>query len=50
MAYYDKLFKLCSFTHEELETERTRIEKVMARLEIGPEDIDHACEHVKANF
>lgn len=50
MAYYDKLFKLCSFTPEELETERSRIEKVLARLEIGPEDIDHACEYVKANF
>ena len=50
MAFYDKLFTLCGFSPEELEAERPRIERTLEKLEIGPADIDHACEHVKANF
>jgi hypothetical protein len=50
MAFYDKLFSLCGFDPGELEAERHRIEKVLTRLELGPDDIDHACEHVRAGF
>ena len=50
MAFYDKLFTLVGFSPEELEAERPRIERALTKLEIGPADIDHACENVKTNF
>jgi len=40
--YYDELFQLCGFEDEELNQERSRIEKVLSRLGMGPADMERA--------
>jgi hypothetical protein len=47
--YYDDLLKLCGFEDEEIEEERPRIEKTFERLEIGPDDMQHANSWVRQN-
>jgi len=47
--YYDELFKLCGFEDEEIEEERTRIEKTFERLGIGPKDMEDANSWVRQN-
>lgn len=47
--YYDELFKLCGFEDEEIEKERPRIEKTLARLGIGHEDMQTADRWVREN-
>ena len=49
MAYYDELFKLCGFEEKEIEEERPRIEKTLARLGIVPDDMPSAQSWVKQN-
>ncbi len=47
--YFDELFKLCGFEDDELEQERSRIEKVLARLGMGPADIERSERWVRQN-
>jgi hypothetical protein len=47
--YYNELFKLCGFEDEEIEKERSRIEKTFERLGIGPEDMETAENWVRQN-
>ena len=47
--YYDELLKLCGFEIEEINKERTRIEKAFQKLEIGPADMKTAERWVKQN-
>ena len=47
--YYDELLKLCGFEDKEIEEERPRIEKTLARLGIGPEDMEIADNWVRQN-
>jgi hypothetical protein len=47
--YYDGLLKLCGFEQEELENERSRIEKTFKKLDIGPGDIPAAESWVRQN-
>ncbi|MFC2123108.1 2-hydroxyacyl-CoA dehydratase [Bacteroidota bacterium] len=47
--YYDELFQLCGFEDEELNQERSRIEKVLQRLEMGPVDIERSELWVRQN-
>ena len=47
MRYYDELFLLCGYEPDELEADRKRIEKVLKRLDLGPEDMVRASAHVK---
>jgi hypothetical protein len=49
MAYYDELFQLCGYEYEEIEEERPRIEKTLARLGIGPDDMQTADNWVRQN-
>ncbi|MBN1571163.1 MAG: 2-hydroxyacyl-CoA dehydratase [Acidobacteria bacterium] len=41
-GYYDALFKLCGFEPAEIEAERPRIDRTLARLNLGPEDMRRA--------
>ncbi|MBN2242156.1 MAG: 2-hydroxyacyl-CoA dehydratase [Acidobacteria bacterium] len=45
-SYYDGLFSLCGFEHEEIEKERPRIEASFEKLGIGPGDMEAACSRV----
>jgi hypothetical protein len=47
--YYNELLKLCGFEDEEIEKERSRIEKTFERLGIGPEDMEPADKWVRQN-
>ena len=47
--YYDELLKLCGFEEEEIEKERSRIEKTFERLGIGSEDMETAEDWVRQN-
>ena len=47
--YYDELLELCGFETEEINRERTRIEKVFQRLELRPEDMESAESWVRQN-
>jgi len=47
--HYDELLKLCGFEDKEINTERSRIEEVFQRLELGPEDMKTAESWVKQN-
>jgi hypothetical protein len=47
--YYDGILKLCGFEDEEIEQERSRIEKSFERLGIGPEDMEPAEDWVRQN-
>jgi hypothetical protein len=47
--YYDELLKLCGFEDEEIEKERSRIEKSFERLGIGPDDMETAQNWVRQN-
>ena len=49
MAYYEELFKLCGVEEEEIEGERSRIEKTLAKLGIVPEDMPSAERWVREN-
>ncbi|MEA4807290.1 2-hydroxyacyl-CoA dehydratase family protein [Acetobacterium wieringae] len=49
--YYDKLFKLMEWTVEKIESNRSRIELMLEKIDAASEaDIDHAVEHVTSNF
>ncbi|MBN2320789.1 MAG: 2-hydroxyacyl-CoA dehydratase [Acidobacteria bacterium] len=45
--YYDELFSLCGFEHEEIEKERSRIEASFEKLGIGPDDMETADSRVR---
>jgi len=47
--YYDELFKLCGFEDGEIDRERVRIEKVLHKLEISPQDVKSAESWVREN-
>ncbi|MBW1769112.1 MAG: 2-hydroxyacyl-CoA dehydratase [Deltaproteobacteria bacterium] len=48
---YTDLFKMCGFSPEDLDTQRSRIEKVLARIGVTTEaDIRHAEETIRRNF
>lgn len=46
-SYYDELFLLCGYEPEELEADRERVEKVLAKLSLGPEDMVNGIARVK---
>lgn len=50
VVYYKELFNLCGYEDEEIEREKPRIEKALAKWEIGPEDVKEAEERVKKYF
>lgn len=47
---YLELFRMCGFEKEEVERERSRIEKAFDRLELGSKDIDNALTTIPQNF
>lgn len=47
--YYDKLFKLCGYEEEELNNDRERIEEVLRRVDLRPEDMPAAESWLKEN-
>ena len=49
MAYYSNLLTLCGFDGEEINKEKSRIEKAFKKLSFGPEDIVEAEAWVKQN-
>ncbi len=49
MNYYDELFLLCGYEPEELEDDRPRIETVLKKLDLGPEDMVNAIAYVNKN-
>ena len=48
-AYYQELLKICGFEGEEIDRERSRIEKAFERFEIGPDDMPAAENWVMQN-
>jgi hypothetical protein len=46
---YDEILKLCGFEDEEIEEERTRVEKSFERLGVAPEDMEMAENWVRQN-
>jgi len=48
-SYYDELLKICGFEVEEINREKSRIEKALKKLQIGPEDMDTAENWVRQN-
>ena len=48
-SYYDDLLQICGFDDEEIEKERSRIEEVFRRLEMGPGDIERAEKWTRQN-
>jgi hypothetical protein len=45
-GYYDALFEICGFHQEEIEKERPRIEKVLEKINIGPDDMNEIAKRV----
>jgi hypothetical protein len=45
--YYDELLKLCGYELQDIENERTRLEKAFNKLEFTPEDFKKAEQRVK---
>ena len=41
-GYYDRLLKVCGFEDDEIDTDRPRIERVLQKLELGPDDMTSA--------
>lgn len=47
MASYDTLLEMCGFEKDEIHLQRSRIERVFAKTDIGDSDISHAEKRVK---
>jgi len=47
--YYDELLKLCGFEEDEIRKEKSRIDQVFQRLELGHQDMKRAEEWVREN-
>jgi hypothetical protein len=47
---YEELFRMCGFEANEIEKEKPRIEKALAKLELGPRDIESALDTIPKNF
>jgi len=45
--YYDNLLFLCGFEKEEIQTEKHRIERAFAKLELGPDDMERGEQWVR---